>query len=78
MKPKTAPKPPSRRTTRALRVGDTIGVWWTPNRDTITALRPYTGPLLPILGKGTKLADFALNKCGMTLVAGDVYDVYNR
>jgi hypothetical protein len=25
----------------ALQVGDTIAVWWNPNRDTITALRPY-------------------------------------
>lgn len=26
-----------------LKVFDTIEVWWSPNRDTITELRPYNG-----------------------------------
>lgn len=50
-----------------LRVGDTIDCWWQPNRDTITALRPYTGPLSHIFPKGAQLADFALNRSGMTI-----------
>lgn len=51
-----------------LRVGDTIEVWWAGNRDTITALRPYTGPLACL--KGARLADFALLKTGMTIEPG--------
>lgn len=61
--------------TAQLKVGNTIKVWWTPGRDTITALRPYTGPLLGLLGTGTKLADFALNTSGMTLEAGASFEM---
>jgi len=32
-------------TAEQLRIGDTIETWWRPGRDTITGLRPYTGPL---------------------------------
>lgn len=60
-----------------LQVGDTINVWWRPGRDTILALRPYTGPLLDLLGDGTQIADFALNKSGMTLEAGFQYERLN-
>ena len=62
------------KTTAQLKVGDTIKVWWAPGRDTITKLTPYNGPLLGLLGQGTKLAEFALNKTGMTLVADDVFE----
>lgn len=51
-----------------LRVGDTIEVWWAGNRDTITALRPYTGPLACL--QGARLAEFALLKTGMTIEPG--------
>lgn len=64
-----------KKTTAQLKVGDTIEVWWRPGRDTITALKPYDGALLETLGKGTKLADFALNKFGMTLEAGAIFEV---
>ncbi len=64
-----------KRSTAKIKVGDTIEVWWRPGRDTITALRPYDGPLLATLGRGTKLADFALNKTGMTLEAGGMFNV---
>lgn len=63
-----------KKTTAQLKVGDSIEVWWSPGRDTITALKPYTGPLLETLGKGTKLADFALNMSGMTLEAGAIFE----
>lgn len=64
-----------RKTTAQLKIGDTIEVWWRPGRDTITALKPYNGPLLSTLGEGTKLADFELNKCGMTLESGAIFEV---
>jgi hypothetical protein len=62
-------------TTSQLKVGDTIKVWWRPGRDTITALKPYTGPLLNTLGQGTKLASFALNTSGMTLEVNAIFEV---
>lgn len=54
---------------KQLKVGDTIKVWWSGGRDTITALRPYNGPLEYLWAKdgGARLADFALNKSGMTI-----------
>lgn len=60
-------------TTAELQVGDTITVWWGIKRDTIIGLRPYVGPLAELLGEGTKIADFALFKPGMTLEAGNRY-----
>lgn len=62
------------KTVSQLKVGDTIKVWWTPGRDTIIALAPYRGPLLSLLGEGTKIASFALNKTGMTLEASGQYE----
>ena len=67
----------ARTSTRDLRVGDTILVWWNPGRDTIIRLTPYTGPLLAVLGEGTLLADFALSPTGMTLEAGAWFDRVN-
>lgn len=61
------------KTAEQLQVGDTIAVWWHPNRDTITKLQPYTGPLECI--KGARLADFAINRSGMTLESGSIYEV---
>jgi hypothetical protein len=55
------------KTVAQLRVGDMIKVWWDPGQDTITELKPYTGPLLNLLGAGTKLASFRIYKLGMTL-----------
>lgn len=64
-----------KKTTEQIKVGDTIKVWWSPGRDTITELQPYTGPLLETLGMGTKIASFALNITGMTLVDGEMFEV---
>ena len=63
------------RTTSAekLKVGDTIAVWWRPNRDTITALYPYKGPLECL--RGGQIAIFALLKGGMTIEPGSQYEV---
>lgn len=61
------------KTAEQLHVGDTIAVWWKPNRDTITKLWPYTGPLECI--KGARMAEFAINRGGMTLEPGSVYEV---
>lgn len=58
-----------------LKVGDTIDVWWQPHRDTIMRLRPYDGPLAHIFKEGAQLADFAINKSGMTIDNSDYYDV---
>lgn len=59
-----------------LRVGDTIEVWWAGNRDTITALQPYTGPLVCLAG--ARLADFALLKTGMTIEPGSRHVLLSR
>ena len=59
-----------------LKVGDTIAVWWTPGRDQIIALRPYTGPYTGQPGwDGTRIADFALSKTGMTIFAGEDFEL---
>lgn len=52
---------------RDLRVGDTISVWWKPKQDTITRIEPYTGPLVSLLGEGTRIAYFAICTGGMTI-----------
>jgi len=57
-----------------LRVGDTIKVWWHPHRDTVTALRPYRGPLAHLFTDGAQLADFAICRSGMTIDNGDSYE----
>ena len=59
----------------ALKVGDTIAVWWKPGRDRITELRPYTGPLAHIFPSGASLASFALYRTGMTIDNGELYEV---
>ena len=61
-----------------LRVGDTIEVWWAPNRDTITELRPYTGRLAHIFPEGAQLASFAICRGGMTINNADPYAVVAR
>ncbi len=51
-----------------LRVGDTIKTWWTPGRDTIIALRPYTGVYKDSLFNGeARIAEFAILNVGMTI-----------
>lgn len=52
-----------------LKVGDTIVVWsgYTRNRDTITGVRPYKGPLEYLWPEGTILVSFVANTSGMTV-----------
>lgn len=57
-----------------LRVGDTITVWWTPQRDTIIDLKPYHGPLASLFPQGAQLATFAILKTGMTINNAERYD----
>lgn len=59
-----------------LRVGDVIEVGY-GRRDTITALKPYTGTYRnsPEFA-GCRLADFAQSKVGMTILAGDVFTIF--
>jgi hypothetical protein len=58
-----------------LRVGDTIEVWWQPNRDTITAIYPYRGPYEKTILEGAIIAEFAILKSGMTIEKGSRYVV---
>jgi hypothetical protein len=62
-----------------LVVGDTIGVWWKPNRDTITKLEPYTGSLRNLWDKdgGAKLATFAQNATGMTIEPIQLFEIHH-
>lgn len=60
-----------------LQVGDTIEVWWQPNRDTILSLEPYTGSLAYLFKKGAQIASFAIGP-GMTIDNGDLYDLVVR
>ncbi len=72
---------PRRTLGKQLRIGDTIEVWWGNGRDTITSLRPYTGPLSHLwdrYGGVARLADFALNKVGMTIEPQIVFNVLHR
>jgi hypothetical protein len=61
-----------------LRIGDTIEVWWTPGRDTITGLRPYTGNLAHLFREGAQLAEFAICKTGMTIDNASPFVVVTR
>lgn len=61
-----------------LQVGDVIEVWWAPNRETITALKPYTGAYAETILRDARLASFAMNKNGMTIEAGALFTVFNR
>lgn len=61
-----------------LRVGDTIEVWWSPNRDTIIDLKPYTGPLAYLWPGGAQSAKFVVSKTGMTIEPQLSYKVIAR
>ena len=57
-----------------LREGHTICAWW--GRDTILSLRPYDGPYKGMPGwDGCRIAEFARCKTGMTIFAGEQFDV---
>lgn len=68
---KPQPLAPNRVSGRALKVGDTIEVWWPPKRDTITALRPYSGAAK--YSEGARIATFAIHTGGMTIDNGGLY-----
>jgi hypothetical protein len=57
-----------------LKVGDTIKVWWGNGRDTIIALRKYDGALASLWEGKAQIADFALNKVGMTIEPELMYE----
>src|SRR5713226_6030876 len=66
---------------KQLRIGDTIEVWWGNGRDTLTALRPYNGPLSHLWNRyvgGARLADFAISKVGMTIEPQVMFNVLHR
>ena len=56
-----------------LKVGDHIKVWWKPGTDLITNLTPYSGPLKCL--KDAMIADFAINKTGMTIEPHGIFKV---
>lgn len=61
-----------------LRIGDVIDVWWSPNRDTIIDLKPYKGRLAYCFPEGAQLAEFLINKGGMTIDNSDYYKLLVR
>ena len=68
-------------TGKDLRVGDTVKVWWAPKKDTITGFGEYKGRYThEAPWKGARIAYFALLpvRSGMTILAGDRYEVLNR
>lgn len=60
---------------RDLKDYDVIDVWWAPNRDTIVKLEEYTGPIK--FDGGAKIAFFAQNEGGMTIINEQYYKVLN-
>jgi hypothetical protein len=71
-----------------LRVGDTIQVWWSPDsehsqRDTIISLTRCVGSGIVCGIKYTdlkidRIAEFAHNKCGLTILGKATYIVYPK
>jgi hypothetical protein len=61
-----------------LKVGDTIEVWWSMKRDTITALKPYKGPLEYLWPEGARSAKFAVSTLGMTIEPHAAFTVVAR
>ena len=55
--------------------GDTIKVWWAPNKDTIMKIKSYKEPLENLFPKGVSIAKFLINKSGMTIDHDDYYNV---
>ena len=57
-----------------LKAGDTIEVWWQPNRDTIVWIKPYTGRLAHLWSpQGVFIAEFALLGSTMTISSTDSF-----
>ena len=60
-----------------LRIGDTIKVWWKPNRDTIIQFDEHSNPN-GIFKNGARVAQFAILKPGMTIDNDAYFDVIFR
>lgn len=59
-----------------LKVGDTIKVWWNPNRDTIVKLTPYKGAYAnDPEWKDVQFAFFAIYAVGMTIFPDDDFNL---
>lgn len=61
-----------------LRAWDVIEVWWSPKRDTIISLKPYTGAIAHVFRAGAQIAEFAMNKNGMTIENDAIFTVVAR
>jgi hypothetical protein len=59
-----------------VKVGDTLEIWWAPHRDTVVAIRPYTGRLECL--KGGWIFRFALLPSKeMSVAPGDCFQRAN-
>ena len=63
---------------RDLKVGDTVAVWWANGRDTITAMRPYGETKMDIDMSEARIAEFAINQGGMTIMPDSTFEVIAR
>lgn len=63
---------------RELQVGDIVEVWWAPGRDQVRSLRPLTGPLADLFDGEGRMAEFAVNRTGMTIEPLGRYRVFGN
>ena len=73
---------PQQKLGKDLKVGDTIRIWWssfkgqTENKDTITRIQKYDGPLKHLWPDGAKLVWFRFNSIvGMTVSNSDYFEM---
>lgn len=59
-------------------MGDVIEVWWAPNRDTVTRIYPYKGPLEYLWPKGAVIVETTFCRHGYTADVTDFEDVVTR
>ena len=60
----------------ALKVGNTIKVWWKPHADLIVKLEPYEGPFAYLFLKGARIAYFA-SGVAMTCENDESFEVFS-
>lgn len=58
-----------------LKIGDIMEVWWEPNHDTITNIRYRDEKYKINVYKGFTVAEFAINRKGMTIFPDEVFDI---
>lgn len=65
---------------RDLKIGDTVKVWWTPGRDTITRFEEYTGVYKDKKEwNGVRIVKFAINNTGgMTVFPHEIFELVTR